>query len=136
MFRLLEALGVLVVVVVAIGTTLYLSTRQRSSEAAYVLARRMGLSSASHRRSVGLEMTGLLVASFVIGSTLAVASALVVNAEVQARPVGAALPLFRLPILVLGLVAATLVVFAWASAAVVQRRADRSDVVEVMRLAE
>jgi len=136
MFRLLEGLGVLAVVVVAIGTTLYLSTRQRKGEAAYALARRMGLSSMSHRRSVALEMVGLLVASFVIGGTLAVASALVVNAEVQARPVGAALPLFRLPILVLGLVAGTLVVFAWASAALVQRRADRSDVVEVMRLAE
>jgi hypothetical protein len=81
-------------------------------------------------------LVGLLVASFVIGGTLAVASALVVNAEVQARPIGAAVPLFRLPILVLGLVAGTLVVFAWASAALVQRRADRSDVVEVMRLAE
>jgi putative ABC transport system permease protein len=136
MFRLLEALGVLAGVVVAMGTVLYLQTRQRQSEAAYALARRMGLSSGSHRWSVALEMAGLLVASFVIGGTLAVASALVVNGEVQARPVEAALPLFRFPILVVGVLAGTLVLFAWASAAVVQRRADRSDVVEVMRLAE
>jgi hypothetical protein len=136
MFRLLEALGALAGVVVALGTILYLSTRQRQSEAAYVLARRMGLSSASHRWSVTLEMAALLVVSFVIGGTLAVASALVVNQEVQARPVDAALPLFRLPGVMLAAVAATLFLIAWVSAAVVQRRADRSDVVEVMRLAE
>ena len=136
MFRLLEALGALAGVVVAMGTILYLSTRQRQSEAAYVLARRMGLSSASYRWSVTLEMAALLMVSFVIGGTLAVASALVVNQEVQARPVDAALPLFRLPGVMLAAVAGTLVLIAWVSAAVVQRRADRSDVVEVMRLAE
>jgi hypothetical protein len=136
MFRLLEALGVLAAVVVAMGTILYLQTRQRQSEAAYALARRMGLSGRSHRWSVALEMAGLLMASFVIGATLASTSALVVNGEVQARPVDAALPLYRFPVLVVGLLAVTLALFAAVSAAVVQRRADRSDVVEVMRLAE
>jgi ABC-type antimicrobial peptide transport system permease subunit len=136
MFRLLEALGVLAGGVVALGTILYLSTRQRQSEAAYVVARRMGLSSGSLRWSVTLEMAALLVVSFVIGGTLAVASAMVVNQEVQARPVDAALPLFRLPVLLFGAVAGMLLLIAWASAAMVQRRADRSDVVEVMRLAE
>lgn len=136
MFRLLEGLGVLAGVVVAVGTILYLSTRQRQSEASYVLARRMGLSGRAHRWSVTLEMAGLLGASFAIGGALAMVSALVVNEEVQARPVDAALPLFRLPILVLAAVACSFLLVAWVGAAVVQRRADRSDAGEMMRLAE
>lgn len=136
MFRLLEALGIVSLAVMGIGATLYLSTRQRRGEAAYALARRMGLTRGSHRRSVALELAGLLLASLVIGAALAVVSALVVNAEVQARSAATALPLFRAPWAVVGAVAAALAVLAALSAAAVQRRADRSDVVEVMRLAE
>lgn len=136
MFRFLMTLGILAGVVVLIGALMYLQTRQRQGESAYALIRRMGLSRGSHRRSVLMEAAGLLLLAFVIGSSLAAAASFAVNTEVQARPVEATVALFRLPLPVLGLTGAILILFAWAGAALVQRRADRADLAEVMRLAE
>jgi putative ABC transport system permease protein len=136
MLRFLQALGILASTVVLIAGYLYLQTRQRQAETSYALARRMGLSRASNRRSVALEVTTLLGTAFVIGGTIAAVASIVVNEDVQARAVDVAVPLFRLPIPLLSVTAAAVLLFAWVGAAFVQRRADRADVAEVMRVAE
>jgi hypothetical protein len=85
---------------------------------------------------VALEVTTLLGTAFVIGGTIAAVASIVVNEDVQARAVDVAVPLFRLPIPLLSVTAAAVLLFAWVGAAFVQRRADRADVAEVMRVAE
>ncbi len=136
MLRFLAATGALAAVVVLLGTHLYLQGRQRQAEASYALLRRMGLSRSAHRGSIALELTGLLLVSFTIGGGLAVVASLMVNADVQAGPVDASVALFRAPLTLLATTAALLVIAAWAGAALVQRRADRTDVAEVMRVVE
>jgi ABC-type antimicrobial peptide transport system permease subunit len=93
----------------------------------------MGLARGTSRRSLLLEVLGLLGVAFVMGSLVAVAASLTVYADTQARVVDITAPVFRLP---LGLLAATVVVlvaFAVLATTVVQRRADGADVAEVMR---
>ena len=136
MLRFLQALGILASTVVLIAGYLYLQTRQRQAETSYALARRMGLSRASNRRSVALEVMTLLGTAFVIGGTIAAFASIAVNEDVQARAVDVAVPLFRLPIPLLSVTAAAVLLFAWVGAAFVQRHADRADVAEVMRVAE
>jgi putative ABC transport system permease protein len=136
MLRFLLALGVLASTVVLIAGYLYLQTRQRQAETSYALTRRMGLSRASNRRSVALEVTTLLGTAFVVGGTIAAFASVAVNEDVQARAVDVAVPLFRIPMPLLAVTAAAMLLFAWIGAAFVQRRADRADVAEVMRVAE
>lgn len=136
MLRFLLALGILASTVVLIAGYLYLQTRQRQAETSYALTRRMGLSRASNRRSVALEVTTLLGTAFVIGGTIAVFASVAVNEDVQSRAVDVAVPLFRIPVPLLALTAAAMLLFAWVGAAFVQRHADHADVAEVMRVAE
>jgi hypothetical protein len=136
MLRFLLALGVLASTVVLIAGYLYLQTRQRQAETSYALTRRMGLSRASNRRSVALEVTTLLGTAFVVGGTIAAFASVAVNEDVQARAVDVAVPLFRIPMPLLAVTAAAMLLFAWIGAAFVQRGADRADVAEVMRVAE
>lgn len=132
----LQSLGVVAGVVVLIGGYLYLQNRQRQAETSYVLARRMGMRRASYRRSVALEVAGLLLGSFVIGASIAALASLLVNEEVQARAVEAVVPLFRIPIPLVAGTGAVLLAFSMIGAWLVQRGADRADVAEVMRVAE
>lgn len=132
----LQSLGVVAGVVVLIGGYLYLQNRQRQAETSYALARRMGLRRASYRRSVALEVAGLLLGSFVIGASIAALASLLVNEDVQARAVEAAVPLFRIPIPLVAGTAAVLLAFSIVGAWLVQRGADHADVAEVMRVAE
>lgn len=134
--RFLGAIGVVASSVVLVGGFLYLQTRQRQAETSYALARRMGLSRSSYRRSVALEVAGLLAIAFVIGGTIAAVASAVVNVDVQRRAVEAAVPLFRLPVTLLAITALALLLVSWGGAALVQVGADRADVAEVMRVAE
>ena len=83
-----------------------------------------------------MEVAGLLAIAFVIGATIASVASAVVNTEVQRRAVEAAVPLFRLPVALLAITASAILVVSWCGAALVQVRADRADVAEVMRVAE
>jgi putative ABC transport system permease protein len=131
----LEALGVAAGVVALLGMVLYLQARQRDREVAYALARRMGLSSAAHGLSVAGELAGMLLTAFVIGAGLAVLAAALVVGKLDPLPALPPEPLLRLPE---GLFAESIGVLLLACAAgawIVQRRADRANVAEVMRLA-
>src|SRR5436190_15431026 len=67
-FSFLEALGIVAALVALVGLILYLQSRQLSREVSYALSRRMGLSPRSHRWSMVLELGGMLLGAFVVGS--------------------------------------------------------------------
>lgn len=135
LFAFLEALGVLAGLLALVALVLYVESRQRTREVSYVLSSRMGLSRAAHWVSVSIELGAMLLVSFAMGTVLAAAAAFVVHQDVDPLPQQPPAALFRVPVALFGLVAAALAVFALAAAWVVQRRADRANVAEVMRLA-
>jgi predicted lysophospholipase L1 biosynthesis ABC-type transport system permease subunit len=136
MLRLLVAVGIVAGSVVFVVAALYLAARQRQAEVAYALSRRMGLARGTSRRSLVWEVLGMLGIAATLGAVVAVAASRLVSAEVQARVVEAEAVLFRLPVGLLTVTGLALVAFALLAAAVVQRRADRADVAEVMRGAQ
>jgi putative ABC transport system permease protein len=85
-FRLLSALGVLAGMVAMVGLILYAQARQRGRVVAYALTRRMGLSRATHRRSVLWELAGLLLFAFLLGAGLAVIAAAAVFRRLDPMP--------------------------------------------------
>jgi putative ABC transport system permease protein len=134
-FGFLQALGILVGTIAAAALLLYLQSRQRSREVSYALATRMGLSRRSHRRSVGAELAGMLAVAFVLGAGLATLSAAVVNARTDVLPGLPPGPLLRIPLPLFAAIALALALVATIGAWAVQRRADRANIAEVMRLA-
>jgi len=134
-FGLLQTFGALAGVMSVLGAVLYLQARQQQREVTYALARRMGLGRSEHRRSIALELGGMLAAAFVIGSVFATAAAAIVHGKVDPLPTLPPGPLFHLPIATLVTVAAAVLVLAWLGAMRVQRRADRANVGELLRRA-
>jgi putative ABC transport system permease protein len=135
MFGFLQALGLVTGAIALVGAFLYLQSRQRQGEAAYALMRRMGLARGSHLRSIGLELTGVLVAAALLGVVLAIVASAVTFQAIALGGTGEATPLYRTPGGVLGLVLLVAMCVAWVGAWLVQRRADRTRVAEVLRLA-
>jgi putative ABC transport system permease protein len=134
-FGFLEALGILAGAVALIGLLLYLAARQGSREVSYALASRMGLSRRAHRLSVAIELGGMLLAAFVVGAVLAAVAALIVYRRTDLLPQVPPGPLFRLPLVLFAGAGLGAAGFAWLGAWGVQRRADRANIAEVMRLA-
>ncbi|MER6765131.1 MULTISPECIES: ABC transporter permease family protein [Amycolatopsis] len=66
-FAFLTAVSALVGVVVLVGLLLYLNARARARRGAYVLLRRMGITSGAHWRALAYEVGGLLAAGFAVG---------------------------------------------------------------------
>jgi putative ABC transport system permease protein len=134
-FGLLQTFGALAGIMSVLGAVLYLQARQQQREVTYALARRMGLSRKEHRRSIALELGGMLVAAFLIGAVFATAAAAIVHGKVDPLPTLPPGPLFALPITTLAIVAAVVVALAWLGAMRVQRRADHANVGELLRRA-
>jgi hypothetical protein len=136
MLGFMQALGILTGLVTLVGAQLYLLTRQRDGQVPYALARRMGLRPAEHRRSLGLELGTTLAVSFLIGAGLALVASRLTYDRIEITTEAGTAPLFRLPYLFLGAALLAVLVFAWSGSWLVQRRADRSNVAEVLRLAD
>ena len=134
-FGLLEALGVLIGLVALVGMFLYLQTRQREQQVSYALGSRMGLKRRSHRLSIGIEISGMLGASVLLGLVLAIIVTIPTTDHIQVFSDPGSVPLMRIPVAALVLAAAVALVAAWVGAWFVQREADRTDVAQVMRLA-
>jgi hypothetical protein len=132
---MLEALGVLAGLVTVAGLLLYVQARQRGQVVAYALGRRMGLAGWTHRLSTALELAGMLLFALVIGALLAWLAAALVNRQLDLAPQFPPEPVLRLPLPLFGQVLLAVLVVAFAGAALVQWRADRANVAEVMRLA-
>src|SRR5262249_23596817 len=134
-FGLLQTFGALAGILSVLGAVLYLQARQQQREVTYALARRMGLGRREHRRSIALELGGVLAAAYMVGAVVATGAAFLVPGKVDPLPARPPGPLFRVPSPMLVGVAAVVVLLAWAGAMRVQRRADRVNVGELLRRA-
>ena len=134
-FGFLQALGLLTGLIALVGLVLYLQSRQSAREVSYALARRMGLTRSSHRAAVAAELVAMLASSAVIGGAAALVAARLVSGEIDPLPGLPPGSLFRIPLPVLVAAPVVLLLVAAIGAWSVQRRADRMNVAEVMRLA-
>lgn len=132
-FGFLEALGVLAAVIAVAGLLLYLHARQRARQLAYVFARRMGLSRASHLRSLLVESASMLGLGYAVGSVLAVSAALLVYRYLDPEPYLAPGPLYTNPTIALLSLAAAAAAVCGLAGLVVQRAADRSSAADLLR---
>jgi len=132
---MLLALGVLAGLVTVAGLLLYVQARQHEQMVAYALVRRMGRARWTHWLSIAFELAGMLLLALVIGALLAWAAAALVNRQLDIAPQFPPEPVLRLPMPLFGQVLLSVLAVALAGAALVQWRADRANVAEVMRLA-
>jgi putative ABC transport system permease protein len=132
----LNALGLAAAALVVAGMLMYLQARQRGQLVAYGLTVRMGLTPPSYRRSIAVELGGMLAAALITGALTGIAAGYFVNRFVD--PLGSIppAPLFRLPVLPVLLLAIGLAVVALAGAWWTSRTAARAKFGEVMRVAE
>jgi putative ABC transport system permease protein len=133
-FGYLSALAALVGLVAIGGLLLYLETRQRSRTASYALGRRMGLTRATHLRSLLAELGVLLGLAWVIGAGLAWAAVLMVYGRLDIDASRPPTPLLTVPVLAFAGSATAVAVVVVLAALYAQRSADRADVSEVLRL--
>jgi putative ABC transport system permease protein len=135
-FVFMELIGLVTAVVALIGLLLYLQARLRSRELSYALARRMGLSPATHRLSIAVEIAGLLSAAYAIGAILAVSAAVLVYRRLDPLPDLTPAPTLRAPGTLFAWIAVAIATCAVAGAWFVHRKAERADVGAVLRFAE
>jgi putative ABC transport system permease protein len=133
-FGYLTALAALVGLVAVGGLLLYLETRQRSRMASYALGRRMGLTRATHLRSLLAELGVLLGLAWTIGAGLAWVAVLMVYGRLDIDPDRLPGPLLTVPTAAFAGSAAAVAVVVLLAALYAQRSADRADVAEVLRL--
>jgi putative ABC transport system permease protein len=132
---LLGALGILAALVALAAMVIYLHTLQQSRGIPYALASRMGLSRMSHRRSVALELAGMLLVAFMVGVGLAIGGALLVLSRLDLVPQIPPAPFLSIPVGPILLLVGALVIVAVAGAWWVHRGAEHVRVAEVVRLA-
>ncbi|PZS03609.1 MAG: hypothetical protein DLM56_08495 [Pseudonocardiales bacterium] len=133
-FGYLEALAALVGVVAVGGLLLYLATRARSRSVSYTLGRRMGLSRASHLRSLVGELAALLLAAYAVGTGIGLLAVLSVYSSLDVDPARRPPALLTTPgTMFVGSLIAVLVTIAGA-VWLAQHVADRARPADVMRL--
>jgi putative ABC transport system permease protein len=132
---MLEVFSVVVGLVAVAALLLYVQARQRGQVVAAALLGRMGLARSAQWLSAALELAGMLLVALVIGGLLAFAAAALVFDQLDLAPQLEPGPMLRLPVPLLWQVLLGALVVSFAGAALVQWRADRANVAEVMRLA-
>jgi putative ABC transport system permease protein len=134
--EVVNLLGVVGAVLVIAGMLMYLQARRRSRIVSYALSRRMGLTDAGHRRTLLLELGGILLGSYLTGAVLAVGATWVLVRHLDPLASVPPAPPLVVPFPVLAWAAVALAVVAAASAVLINRRDRRTNVAEVMRVAE
>jgi hypothetical protein len=135
-FGVLNTLGLAAGLLVIVVMLMYLQARQRSSVVSYALSRRMGLRDRSYRRALVLELTALLVLSYLLGVILALAAAFVISGMVDPLDTIPPEPLFVLPLAGIPVALVVLLVVAVTGGWLTNRRARQTNFAEVMRLAD
>ena len=133
-FGYLQALAGFVGVIAIGGLLLYLETRQRKRTASYAMARRMGLSRWTHFRSLLAELGSVLVVALIVGAGLAAAAIAMAYRQLDVDPIREPSPLLAIPWITLAGIAAATIVVAFGTAVYAQRRSDRANPAEVLRL--
>jgi len=133
-FGYLQALAAFVGVIAIGGLLLYLETRQRKRTASYAMARRMGLSRWTHFRSLLAELGSVLVVAGIVGVGLAAAACAMAYRRLDVDPIREPSPLLAIPWITLAAIAVAAIVVAFLTAVYAQRRSDRANPAEVLRL--
>ncbi|HVC72541.1 MAG TPA: FtsX-like permease family protein, partial [Mycobacteriales bacterium] len=133
--QLLLALGVTAGLVAVAALFLYMQARQAQRDLAFALGRKMGLSDRAHRRALTLELGLMLGVAAASGAVLALAAAALVRARVRVLPEAPGPTVAAAPWTMLVAVALGTVVVAMVGGRLAQRRARRTNVSEVLRLA-
>jgi putative ABC transport system permease protein len=133
-FDFLQALGLLAAAMAAAGLLLYLHARQQRSQLAYLLARRMGLSRASHLWSLMLESGASLGLGYLLGVVLSVGGVGAVYRFLDPQPTVAPHPLYVQPNGAAAGLAAAVVLVCLLAATVAQRTADHANPADLLRL--
>jgi putative ABC transport system permease protein len=133
-FGYLTALAGLVGLVSVGALLLYVETRQRTRVAAYALGRRMGLSRATHLRSLLAELGLLLGLAYAVGVGLSRVALGLVHGLLDLDPARPPTPLLVLPVGVLVGAAVAVGAVAVLTALYAQRVAERIPPAETLRL--
>jgi len=115
---------------------MYLQARQRSQLVAFGLSMRMGMTHATHRRSLVLELATMLLVSLLLGVVLGTIAAWMVVPLLDPIDTIPPSPLFVVPFAPILAGAITLATLSWLGGLYTERRARRVDLGEVMRVAE
>jgi putative ABC transport system permease protein len=135
-FAVMDAVALAAALLVVIVMLMYLQARQRSQLVAFGLSMRMGMTHATHRRSLVLELAAMLLVSLLVGLALgAIAAWMVVPLLDPIRTIPPS-PLFVLPMVQIVVGAVSLAAISWVGGLYTEQRARRVDLGEVMRVAE
>ncbi|MDQ3715589.1 MAG: FtsX-like permease family protein, partial [Actinomycetota bacterium] len=133
-FGYLQALAAFVGVIAIGGLLLYLETRQRKRTGSYAMARRMGLSRWTHFRSLLAELGSVLVVAGIVGMSLAAAAIAMAYLRLDVDPIREPSPLLAIPWITLAAIGLAAIVVTLLTAVYAQRRSDRANPAEVLRL--
>jgi hypothetical protein len=114
---------------------LYLQARQESRDLAFALGRRMGLSDRTHRRALSLELGFMLGVAAVVGSSLAVLAAFLIRSKLRVLPGLPGPTVLTIPWVLVLMVVVGAAATALLGGRLAQRRARRTKVAEVLRVA-
>ena len=135
-FAVMDAVALAAALLVVIVMLMYLQARQRSQLVAFGLSTRMGMTHATHRRSLVLELATMLLTSFVVALGLGALAAWLVVPLLDPLATIPPAPLFVTPVVPIVIGGVALATIAWAGGTATARRAQRVDLGEVMRVAE
>jgi putative ABC transport system permease protein len=131
---LLQTLGIAAGVISVAGLVLYLQARERATTVVRALTRRMRLSSRGYRTMLILEVGGLLGTAFVLGAGLGLGVSILLLDRFDLNPSLPPSQLVQMPVVPLVITAVVIAGTAMVSASRMQRRADRANVAELMRV--
>lgn len=129
----LQALAILATALTLVGVLLFVAGRQRETQLSYALVRRMGLTPSTHRLALFVEILTLLLLALVTATLVGALAAAAVASGLDPLPELQPAPRAAWPARAVGALATTLVVTGVAGAVLLQRKADRDDVPEVLR---
>ena len=132
-FGFLRSMALGSVLLVVGGVAVYLDARRRSRVLAYAFAKRMGLSSAGHRKALSIEVLAGIGTGTWLGVVAALGAAALVIGRIDPLPLVRPDPLLRPAVVVSAVVVGASTVVALVAAALAQRATDRDDPVEVLR---
>lgn len=135
-FEVMNGLGLAAALLVLVAMLMYLQARQRSQIVSYGLSLRMGMRPAGHLAALVAELTAMLGTALVAGVVLAFVAIRLVLPDLDPLPDIPPAPLQLVPVLLIALAAPIAFVVAAGGAWITDLRARRSDLGQVMRVAE
>jgi putative ABC transport system permease protein len=132
-FEYLTALSILTGVVTIVGLLLYVEAQAPSHRRGYVMARRMGMRSRTHRRALLVELALPLVAGLAIGLGVALSLTYAFSAGFDVDPSLPPHTLIALPIVVIAGIAVAVALVATLASGFAQFRVARANPSEVLR---